>query len=500
MARVAGDEMGQPHATQTSGGSGGGGLRAGALGVGGVVVLSAVLMGPAISLFFNTPVMAGTAGAAVPLAFILSGIGILFTAAAVAEYSKKVASAGSFYGFVLRSGGKEAGFMTGWAVFGAYLGASIGGVAITGAFISSIVQAHFDVNIAWFWWAMATLVVVLVISYLGVKVSQGFSLVMLAIEVVAILIVLIGIFVHGGQDGFSAKPFSFSGSPDGLNGIRLAMVFGVLSFVGFEISATLAEETKRPTRNIPIAVLGCTVVVGLLYIIGSYGVVIGYGVSHVDKLATDAGAFDTLARMYASGIRPLVDLILINSLLGATLAITNSFARVAFALGRDGVLPRQLGVVHPRFKTPTVALATVGVASLVALIPLAVAGIDGLTSYAYISTPASLLLIVVFIAANLLLFRLFRRDYRDEFSVLKHIVYPVLGSLVLLLPLIAQFYPAPAHPFNILPIFAGIWLVLGLILLFTMGDRVRASAGAFIDSDAEARLRDEDATAGDRPT
>jgi hypothetical protein len=59
--------------------TGGTGLRAGALGVSGIVVLSAVLMGPAISLFFNTPVMASTAGAAVPLVFVLSMIGILFT-------------------------------------------------------------------------------------------------------------------------------------------------------------------------------------------------------------------------------------------------------------------------------------------------------------------------------------------------------------------------------------------------------------------------------------
>ena len=97
------------------------------------------------------------------------------------------------------------------------------------------------------------------------------------------------------------------------------------------------------------------------------------------------------------------------------------------------------------------------------------------------------------------MFRLFRRDYRDELSVLKHAVYPVLGSLVLLLPLIAQFYPAPPHPLNILPIFAGIWVVIGVILLFVTGERVRASAGAFIDSDAEARLRGEDAPAGANP-
>jgi amino acid transporter len=235
--------------------TGGTGLRAGALGVPGVIVLSVVLMGPAISLFFNTPVMASTAGAAVPLAFALSMVGILFTASTVAQYGRKIATAGSFYGFVVRSGGRKLGFLAGWCTFGAYLGAAVGGVAITGAFISSIVQAHFSIAIPWFWAALVTLVTVVVISFFGIRLSERFSLVMLSIEVISIVIVLIAIFIKGGASGYSAKPFLLSGSPDGLNGIRLAMVFGVLSFVGFEISATLAEETRNPMRSIPVAVL-----------------------------------------------------------------------------------------------------------------------------------------------------------------------------------------------------------------------------------------------------
>jgi amino acid transporter len=468
--------------------TGGTGLRAGALGVPGIVVLSVVLMGPAISLFFNTPVMASTAGAAVPLAFVLSMIGILFTAWTVAQYGRKIATAGSFYGFVVRSGGKSTGFLAGWCTFGAYLGAAIGGVAITGAFISSIVQAHFAVNIPWFWAAVATLIAVVAISYFGIRLSERLSVVMLSIEVISILIVLVVIFAKGGAHGYSPKPFSLSGSPDGFNGIRLAMVFGILSFVGFEISATLSEETRNPKRSIPLAVLGCTLVVGILYVVGSYGVVLGYGLGNTGKLATDASAFDTLARMYVSWLRPIVDLLLINALLGATLAITNSFARVAFALGRDGVIPKWLGSTHPRFRTPYAALAAFAVVTLVALIPLAATGVPGLTAYAYISTPASLLLIVVFIGANLLLWRLYRNDYAGEFSWWKHLAFPITGSAVLLLPLIAQFYPVPPHPLNLLPIFAGAWILIGILILVTGGQRVHAASGAFLDSQSASAL------------
>jgi hypothetical protein len=63
------------------------------------------------------------------------------------------------------------------------------------------------------------------------------------------------------------------------------------------------------------------------------------------------------------------------------------------------------------------------------------------------------------------------------------VVFPVLGSAVLLLPLIAQFYPVPPHPLNLLPIFAGAWLALGILLLVTGGPRVRAAAGAFLETE-----------------
>lgn len=438
-------------------------LPGGALGVVGIVVMSAVLMGPAISLFFNAPVMAGTAGAAVPLAFLVSMVGILFTAYAVAQYSAKIASAGSFYGFVHQAAGSRAGFLVGWCTFGAYFGAAIGGGLISGAFLSSIIEAHFNIDISYFWCALAVFVVAVGLSIRGIKLSERFSVVMLAIELVAITVVVVAIFIHGGADGFSTAPFSLGDSS--VSGIRLAMVFGVLSFVGFEISATLAEETRNPLRSVPIAVLGCTLVVGLIYIIGSYAVVIGYGPDNVAKLASDPSSFDTLARQYAGPIRPVVDLILINSLLGAEIAIVNSFARVAFALGREGLIPPVFGATSRRYRTPHIALITVGIAGVVAALLLSLNHVDGLTAYAYVSTPASLLLILVFIVANLCLARFYRTRYPYEFRVFKHVVMPIAGALVLLIPLVAQFYPQPPSPLNRLPLYAAAWILIGIVLL-----------------------------------
>ncbi|MHB1808733.1 MAG: APC family permease [Solirubrobacteraceae bacterium] len=458
-------------------------LRPAVLGVGGIVVLSTVLMGPAISLFFNTPVMAGTAGASVPLDFILAMIGILLTASTVAQYSRKLSSAGSFYGFLHRAAGPQVGFMGGWATFGAYLGLSVGGAAIAGAFISELVgrYAHFD--LPWIYPALFIAAVVIGMSIAGIRLSQQVGLVMLSIEVVAIIVVVIAIFVQGGASGFTAKPFTFSG---GLNGIRLAMDFGVLSFIGFEISATMAEETREPRRAVPRAVIGCTLALGALYVIGSYAVVIGFGTNHVKTLASNAAVFDTLTSRYVTGSAAIVvDLILINALVGATIAVTNSFARIAYALGRDGAIPQWFGHTHRRFHTPSNALMSYGACALVILIPLAIVGITGLHGYEYASTPAILLLILVFIAANLTVGRFYWREHRSEFRWPLHGLVPVIGSLVLLLPISAQFFPEPSFPSNILPLFTLGWIVLGGAILLREGKRILATVGAFGDEAVE---------------
>lgn len=459
-------------------------LRPGTLGLAGVVVLSTVLMGPAISLFFNTPVMAGSAGASVPLVFVLALVGIMLTASTVAQYGRKISSAGSFYGFIERAAGRPGGFMAGWSTFGAYLGAAVGGAAITGSFLSDLLNTHLSIYVSWYVLTLVIAVVVVAVSIRGLRISERVSLVMLSIEGVAIVVVVAAILLKGGANGLTLKPFTFSGAPSGLDGVRLAMVFGVLSFVGFEISASMAEETRAPKRAIPIAVIGCTLVVGILYVIGSYAVVIGYGTNHVSQLASDSAAFDTLTARYVTSVSWLVDLILVNALFAATLAVTNTFARIGFALGRDGVIPRWFGHSNERFGSPDRSLIAFLVATVV--IVVALSSNPGLTAYTYISTPASLLLILVFIAANLTVGRYYRRNFPAEFSVILHVVLPVLGSLVLLLPISAQFFPTPPNPQNYLPLVTLGWIVIGAAILAwpPSRQRVLACVGAFgIDED-----------------
>jgi hypothetical protein len=97
-----------------------------------------------------------------------------------------------------------------------------------------------------------------------------------AFEVILLLVMSITILVRGGHDGLSATPFSW---PSGHStDVLLTFSLAVLAFGGFEAAAPLAEETQNPRRNVPIAVIGAVIISGVIYIVGSYALVIAFGV------------------------------------------------------------------------------------------------------------------------------------------------------------------------------------------------------------------------------
>src|SRR6202043_989623 len=101
--------------------------------------------------------------------------------------------------------------------------------------------------------------------------------------VIFLTLAIVAIFNAGG--GNTVKAFVPSSSPHGVSGVGLGVVFGILSFIGFDAAATLGEETKNPKRNIPIAVGGALLFVGVFYIIIMYALTAGYGLVHASTYA-----------------------------------------------------------------------------------------------------------------------------------------------------------------------------------------------------------------------
>jgi len=141
--------------------------------------------------------------------------------------------------------------------------------------------------------------------------------------------------------------------------VGLGVVFGILSFIGFDAAATLGEETRDPRRNVPRAVMGALGAVGIFYVLEMYALAAGYGLNDPAKLAAflqDPNPFVTLSDRVTPWLSQPVQLAAIAGLFSCFLAIVNTTVRVMFSMGRDQVLPRSLGTVHPSWHSPFTAV------------------------------------------------------------------------------------------------------------------------------------------------
>ncbi|WP_369222756.1 APC family permease [Streptomyces sp. R39] len=436
------------------------GLKRGAIGLGGAVVMSAALMGPAVSVYFNPQLVAAQAGAATPFVFVLSMVASLIVANGIMEMARELPSAGAFYTYVARGVGARTGFVTGGLMFVAYALLVPAELALFGNYTHDLLGQH-GVHVPWVVISLLAAALMTLLSVRGIGGSIKVALVMFSCEVAVILVLSVIIVAKGGAHGLSATPLSPSASSKGLSGIALGMVYGVLSFVGFEAAATLGEETHNPRRNVPRGLVFAVVLVGVIYLFCTYAETVGFGTSDaaVAKLASDPAPFTTLGHTYASWMDLLVGLAGISSIFAVTVNSNNGIVRILFAMGREGMLPRRLATVSPRLGTPAFAVYA---QSAFAVVVTVVMGfwVGPFNTYAYLGAVLTFGIIPVYWLTNVACMRFFRKQRPEQFKPLRHVVLPVLAIALMVIPVYGSVWPVPAAPYNWFP-----YAVLGYILL-----------------------------------
>ena len=337
--------------TTTVAPSPGASLPRGEIGLLGVLMPGLAQVAPAFNLFFTTGLMAAFAGASVPLVFLISMVGLIATAPSLALFSGVFPSAGSFLTYIGRSMGVRTSLVVGVITLLGYI-IAFGGIYI---FVGQyIVQNVLNDPHIWGITQIVTILYgVLVVApvVLGLKFGVRTTVVLYAFEVVLLLALAITVLAKGGAHGLSATPFHWPGG-SGTKDIFIAFSLAVLAFGGFEAAAPLAEETRNPRRNVPLAVIGTVVISGILYVFCSYALIIAFGTGHISALASDPNPFHTAAERFISPLAPLITWIFLTSVTSSYVAANTQTARVIFAGARGGLWARTLASVSPRFRTP----------------------------------------------------------------------------------------------------------------------------------------------------
>ncbi len=337
------------------------------------VAQSVGFMGPVFSIAFLVPLVVGLtaasgngAGNAAALSVVIAAVGVIGLGWIIAEYTKKIQAAGSLYTYVSDGLGGRVGAAVGWLYYTGILALSAGILVMIGGTIHDTLLGEFNFHAIAYWgWDVILFALVAVTMYLGVALSTRLQLVLAMISVTVVLIFSVYVIIKSGGLHHLGSGFSPSSSPTHWKGVLFGMLYGVLLFTGFESSANLGEETDRPERNIPRAVLFSVIAITVFYVIGSFAQVAGFhfNLAALGK-ANAAGPLFVLAGPGSQGgfagvaVRRLVELVVVFDMIAVLIGTAVAASRGIFALARDERLPKALTSVSKR-GTPSGATGVV---------------------------------------------------------------------------------------------------------------------------------------------
>jgi len=445
---------------------------------------------------------AQSAGPAIVVSFILSGIICAFAGLCYAEFASLIPIAGSAYTYGYATLGEIIAWIIGWDLILEYaFGAATVASGWSGYFVSFLEDRGIFINPKWIttpgtemvfykghWAALDTLTMALktagvdpaslphatgvfnlvaflaiafvtVVLVVGIKESANFNsaIVIIKVAIVLVFIGIVGMFVLRNPSLASANwhPFVPPNTGQfgnfGWSGIARGAAVIFFAYIGFDAVSTAAQEAKNPQKDMPIGIIGSLVICTILYILvsGLLTAVVPY--TELNVAAPVAIGIDATGVSWGSF---LVKLGAIAGLGSVMLVMLLGQSRVFYSMSRDGLLPKWAGAIHPRFRTPWISSIVVGVcvAFFASLIP-----IGDLAVLVNIGT----LLAFVIVCAGVWILRRKRPDLPRPFKTPLVPLVPILGILSAL----AAMASLPAKTWYRLLI----WLAIGLIVYVFYG-------------------------------
>jgi APA family basic amino acid/polyamine antiporter len=406
------------------------------------------------------------AGAAVIISFIIAAVVSGLAALCYAEISSMVPLAGSAYTYTYATVGELIAWIIGWNLIWEY--------GMAAAPVAGTLSANLQ-NILGTWgihmpvWAsgavgvqpgsffdaiaFASVIAFSVLLTIGIRESAGTNsiLVILKMGVLALFIIIGLPYIHP-QNWHPFAPFGWRDAVG--RGIIPAAFSVFFAFIGFDAVTTAAEEAKKPQRDVPLGVMGALALGAFFYI--AIAVVLTGMVPYQN---VNAGS-PLPSALESVHLTQFVWIPVVGALIGTSSVILTSLlgqSRIFFVMARDGLLPKAVATIHPRFKTPAAMTMTVGVivAFVAGFVPLPdslnLVNLGTLSAFTLVSIGVIIL----------------RQTQPDRPRPFKAPFVPVVPALA---AIFAVFLASlGAQPITLIAF--GTWLVIGVVVYFAYGYR-----------------------------
>lgn len=422
------------------------------LGVGAIV-------GTGIFILPGT-VAATHAGPGIVFSFIIAAIVCAFAGMCYSEFASSVPVTGSAYTYGYIVFGEVIAWLVGWALlleyglavaavatgWSSYLNSLLAGFhivlpsAISGAF-NPASGTYINVPAIFIIFATAFLLT------LGIKESTRFNSWMVFLKV-AVILLFIGVGV------FYVKPTNWEPFlPFGINGVFSGAALVFFAYLGFDAVSSAAEEVKNPQRNMPIGIIGSLLICTVLYV--AVSMVLTGIVPYQDLNVSDPVSY-VMQLVHQDWIAGIISLGAVVGMMTVILVMSYGGTRLLFALGRDGLLPKSMAELSPKFKTP------VKNTWMFALLVAFCAGFVPLSKLAELVNMGTLVAFTI-VSIGVVFLRKHKNIPSGGFKVPFFPVLPIL-SFLLCLFLISQL--------SVLTwIACGIWFIIGFIVYMVYGQK-----------------------------
>jgi len=332
------------------------------------MILMGIVIGSGIFLMTGIIAKSLPSGGMLLLTWVVGG-GVTLTGALVyAELGAAMPEAGGQYVYLREAYGSLIAFLSGWVIFLVYM---CGGIALLGVAFSEYFDSFFPlfsnttylISTDLFSVSNGQIVAVVLIilfsiaNYIGVVFGKMVQNTLTVIKIGAILLLIIfGLLVDKGVPidlSFNASGISFNQL---VVGFGVAMVAVFWAFDGWNNVNFVAGEIKNPARNLPLALILGTVLVGLIYVLVNVVYLKALPISEMAGVVTIADSASSV--LFGTTATVFLTIAILISIVGALNGSVLVGARVYYAMAKDGLFFKKMATVHPRFKTPSVAIVT----------------------------------------------------------------------------------------------------------------------------------------------